>query len=220
MPELAQQREPQAFSSPLVAQLVNTHLNLRMACSVLLLGASLATSGCLFGSSKKKAKVFTPPPVYSTAPAPPVNPKPVVLTPPLDVEAEVEPDPDLVVVGGNLPPAPVKPLPPKTTPAKPAPTVVEVTPPPVVAPPKLATIFSAAERQQMNQEIDQSLGKVRTALARVEGKTLAPDLNTLANNARAQMMNAEQTRVQDLVTAVSLAKRAESFATELVRRLP
>jgi hypothetical protein len=72
----------------------------------------------------------------------------------------------------------------------------------------------------MNQEIDQSLGKVRAALARAEGRNLSAELTALANQARAQMLNAEQTRAQDLVTAVSLAKRAESFATELVQRLP
>ena len=72
----------------------------------------------------------------------------------------------------------------------------------------------------MNQEIDQSLVKVRAALALVEGKNLSADLTTVANNARAAMMNAEQTRVQDPVTAVNLAKRAESFAAALVQRLP
>ena len=71
----------------------------------------------------------------------------------------------------------------------------------------------------MSQDIDQSLGKVRAALNRVEGRNLSAELTALANNARDFMVNAEQTRVQDLVTAVSLAKRAESFATELVQRL-
>ena len=72
----------------------------------------------------------------------------------------------------------------------------------------------------MNQEIDQSLSKVRAALARVEGKVLPANLAALANNAQGRMLRAEQTRAQDLVTAVSLAKSAESFATELVQRLP
>ncbi len=214
MPEIAQHSGWN--SSPLVERLVNT----RTACAALLLGSMLTTSGCFFGSTKKKAKVFTPPPVYSTAPAPPVNPQPVVLNPPPPVDAEVEPGVEPVVAGTNLPPAPVKPTPVKPSPSKPPVTAVDVPPVPVVPPPKPATIFSAAERTQMNQEIDQSLGKVRAALARVEGKNLSTDLAAVANNARTAMMNAEQTRVQDLVTAVSLAKRAESFATELVQRLP
>ncbi len=72
----------------------------------------------------------------------------------------------------------------------------------------------------MNQEIDQSLDRVRKALARVEGKNVSAELTALANNARAFMMQAEQARVQDLVTAVSLAKRADLFAADLVQRLP
>jgi hypothetical protein len=86
--------------------------------------------------------------------------------------------------------------------------------------PKPTTIFSTSEVQSMNQEIDAILGRVRAVLARTEGKNLAADVLTLANQARAQMVNAEQTRVQDLVTAVNLAKRAESFAMALAQRLP
>lgn len=192
----------------------------RTACAALLLAASLTTSGCFLGRGKKPAKVFTPPPVYAKTP-PPAKPKPVELTAPPDiatdvVEPAVEP---VVAVAPNLPPAPPKPTPPKPAVTKPAPTVVEIVPAPVVPAPKPATIFSAAERQRMNQEIDQSLGKVRAALARVEGRNLSAELTALANNARSMMQNAEQARAQDLVTAVSLAKRAESFATELVQRL-
>lgn len=174
--------------------------------------------GCFFGRGKKSAKVFVPPPVY--AKTPPAPAKPVELPPPPETGSTVNPGVEPVVaVAPNVPPPP-KPLPPKVVPpAKPtAPVVVEV-PPPVPAP-KPAPIFSAAERQRMNQEIDQSLGKVRAALARAEGRTLTADVAALASQARAQMQNAEQARVQDLVTAVSLAKRAESFATELVQRLP
>jgi hypothetical protein len=219
MPEFVHQHGPQFFTSPLVTNLVNT----RTACALLLLGSSLVTSACLFGSPKKKPRPFIPPPVYSTAPAPPVNPQPVTVTLPSEPPAEVDPGVEGIVAGTNLPPAPPKALPPKTTspPAKPPATVVEVTPVPVVPPPaKPAPIFSAAERQRMNQDIDKSLGTVRAALAKAEGKSLSADLAALYNNARGLMVSAEQERVQDLVTAVNLAKRAESFATDLVQRLP
>ncbi len=187
------------------------------ACAALVLAGSLATQGCLFGGGKKPPKVFVPPPVYAKDPAPVRKPGEM---PPLPASGEaVQPDVDPVVaVAPNLPPPPPKPVAPKPPAPKP-PVVVEVTPTPPPAP-KPAPVFSAAERQRMNQEIDQSLGKVRAALARAEGRNLAADLTTLASQARAFMLNAEQTRVQDLVTAVSLAKRAESFATELVQRLP
>lgn len=189
------------------------------ACAALVLAGSLSTQGCLFGG-KKSPKVFVPPPVYAKDPAPVKKPGEMPSLPANgeSVQPGVEP---VVAVAPNLPPPPPKPVAPKPPAPKP-PVVVEVTPtptPPAPAP-KPAPVFSAAERQRMNQEIDQSLGKVRAALARAEGRNLAADVTTLANQARAFMLNAEQTRVQDLVTAVSLAKRAESFATELVQRLP
>lgn len=189
------------------------------ACATLVLAGSLATQGCLFGGGKKPPKVFVPPPVYAKDPAPVAKPGEM---PPLPANGEsVQPGVEPVAaVAPNLPPPPPKPVAPKPVAPKP-PVVVEVPPTPPPAPaPKPAPVFSAAERQRMNQDIEQSLGKVRAALARAEGKNLAADVTTLANQARAFMLNAEQTRVQDLVTAVSLAKRAESFATELVQRLP
>jgi hypothetical protein len=218
MSETAQQREIQDLASPLVIRLGRT----RQACALLLLAGTLSTSGCFF-SAKKKAKVFTPPPVYANTTPPPANPKPIELSPPLDVDTAVDPGMEPVVAGGMpaLPPAPPRPAPVKPAPVKPAPPVVEVVPPPVIASPKPTTIFSAEERRQMNQEIDQRLDRVRKALARVEGRTnLSAELAGLANQARNFMMNTEQTRVQDLVTAVSLAQRADFYAMELVQRLP
>jgi len=214
MPELFQQRVKHSLS-PLAVRLGNT----RMACSLLLLASSLSTSGCFF-SRKKPLKVFVPPPVYAKTP-PSTETKPVDVPLPLDIGTP-EPGPEpAVAVGTNLPPAPAKPVaPPKTPAAKPPPTVVEIPPPQPTPAPQPTAIYSPAERQRMNQEIDQSLVKVRAALARAEGKTLSADLQGYLNNARNNMLSAEQTRIQDLVTAVSLAKRAESFATELVTRLP
>ncbi len=216
MPEIFQQREFHPPTSTLVTRLVHT----RTACATLLLASSLATSGCLFGS-KKPAKVFIPPPVYAKSP-PAAPTKPVELPSPPDAGSAVDPGVEPVVAGNpNLPPAPPKPVPAKPVVApKPAPTVVNVTPTPATPAPKPTTIFSAEERRRMNQEIDQSLDRVRKALARVEGKNVSAELTALANNARAFMMQAEQARVQDLVTAVSLAKRADLFAADLVQRLP
>lgn len=190
------------------------------ACAALVLAGSLVTQGCLFGGGKKQPKVFVPPPVYAKDPVPVAKPGEMPPPPAVAVES-LEPGVEPVIaVAPNLPPPPPKPVAPKPpAPTKP-PVVVEVTPTPVTPAPKPAPVMSAAERQRMNQEIDQSLGKVRAGLARVEGRNLSAELTTLANQARAFMLNAEQTRVQDLVTAVSLAKRAESFATELVQRLP
>lgn len=178
-----------------------------------LLAGSLVTSGCFFGK-KKTVKVFTPPPI--SAKLPPSNTPPVVDTtlpesnPPLD-----EGTPGSLAV--TLPPPPPAPVKPKPTVAPKPPVVVET---PATPAPKPATIFSAEERRRLTQELDDRLGRVRRALASVEGKALSPDLIALANNARAFLAQAEQARSQDLVTAVNLAKRADLFATDLVARLP
>ncbi len=199
----------------------NVHpYTLRTACATLMIAGALCTQGCLFGKGKKPPKPFVPPPVYAKDPAA-VTPT-TVEVPPLGQETELDPGVEGTVVAGagNLPPAPVKPAtpPPKAPAAKPP--VVAEAPAVVIPPPTPTAILSAAERDRMSRDIDTSLGKVRTALAKAEGRNLPKDLLDLANNARAFMLNAEQTRVQDLVTAVNLAKRAESFATELTQRLP
>jgi hypothetical protein len=134
----------------------------------------------------------------------------------------VEAGPGDVVVAprlASLPPAPAKPASAKPAkPAPPQPVVVETAPP--AAPPKAVAIFTAEELRQMNQELDERLGNVRRALARTEGKTLSPELAMIANSARSFMLQAEQARSLDLVTAVNLAKRADLFAMDLVQRLP
>lgn len=178
-----------------------------------LLAGSLVTSGCFFGK-KKTVKVFTPPPIV--AKLPPSKEPPVVDTtlpdsnPPLDSGT---PDHTIAITVPGPPPAPAKPKP-----VAPKPPVVVETP--ATPAPKPATIFSAAERRRLTQELDDRLGRVRRALASVEGKSLSADLIALANNARAFLAQAEQARSQDLVTAVNLAKRADLFATDLVARLP
>jgi hypothetical protein len=197
------------------------HSSFRTACATLAMAGSLATQGCIFGGGKKPPKPFIPPPVYAKVPEP--VQATVVDVPALPDDHATEPGVEPVLAGSaaNLPPAPPKPLPPKAPAPKPPATVVEVTPTPTpVAPaPQPAAIFSNAERQRMNQEIDQSLGKVRAALARAEGKSLSADLAALVNSARAMMQSAESARLQDPVTAVSLAKRAETFATDLAQQL-
>jgi hypothetical protein len=191
----------------------------RAAYATLLLAGCLSTQGCFFGRGKKTPKVFVPPPVYAKDPTPPAKPVELPTLPETvtTVEAGLEP----AVVGTNLPPAPAKPVAPAKTPAAKTPAVAVDVPPvpptPAISP---TTIYSAVERQRMTQDIEQSLGKVRTVLARAEGRNLAPADAALANLARASMLNAEQMRAQDLVTAVSLAKRAESYAMELVQHLP
>jgi hypothetical protein len=180
------------------------------------LAAALTLQGCLF-SRKKKPRPFTPPPVAARVPP---QPRPVELEPLPEAAFEVYAGLEAPVIRvAGLPPAPPRPAPAKPA-ARPAPAPAVVETPPAVAPPRAAAIYSPEEIRQMNQELDGYLDRVRRALARAEGRALPPELAALANNARSFLVQAEQARSQDLVTAVTLAKRADLFAMDLVQRLP
>ncbi|MEO8100659.1 MAG: hypothetical protein ABI811_23375 [Acidobacteriota bacterium] len=142
---------------------------------------------------------------------------------PPEFNGEVNPNVEIIAGLPTLPAPP--PAPATTKPLPPAPpkqqATVEVNPPPVVVSPKPAAIISAAERQVLTRELDDKTGRVRTALARVQGRRLSSDLQTLATQAQTFLTQAESARTaQDLVTAVSLARTAANFAAELIDRLP
>jgi hypothetical protein len=52
------------------------------------------------------------------------------------------------------------------------------------------------------------------------GKNLTADQKNTAERVQTYLSQAEQAREQDLVTAVSLAKRADLLAKDLLERLP
>ena len=186
------------------------------------LALSMASSACLF---RKSPSVFTPPPQRaqpdakvpaeaSTLPAPPdIEGDPSTATPP--------------AVSTTIPRAP-EPPPPKP-PVQRAP--VATSPPKVVtppsaqgpeapAPPKIGQIFTPEQSRLYNRELDESLDRVRKVLGAVAGKTLNAEQNEIANRIRTFQKQAEQAREQDLVTAVSFARRADLLAQDLAGRLP
>jgi len=120
-------------------------------------------------------------------------------------------------------PPPARPAP-RRGPGTPAPpkaaAVPPVTAPDQPAPPKLAQIFSPEQARDYNRALDESLENVRKALSAVSGKTLNAEQSDMANRIRTFAKQAEQAREQDLVTAVSLAKRADLLAKDLLERLP
>jgi len=110
------------------------------------------------------------------------------------------------------PRAPVASVPKPATPAPPE-------NPPAPAP-KLAQILTPDEARRNNQELDQSMDRARRALAMVGNRNLSPELKGIAELVRTFLSQAEQTREQDLVTAVNLARRADLLAKDLLERLP
>jgi hypothetical protein len=178
----------------------------------------LATSSCTFPwSHRKPPRVFVPPPVVAK-PAP--QPEPPVLSLP---ETEVSQAAEMPPAPESLPslPGPPAPAPPKRPavaaspkPAAPA-TPAEQTPTP-----RLGQIYTADQAREYNRAIDESLDRVRKALAAVSGRNLTPEQNQIADSIRTFQRQAESAREQDLVFAVSLARRADLLAKDLLDRLP
>jgi hypothetical protein len=183
---------------------------------------SLASSSCL-RPPKTQARVFTPPPTrtYPTVPdtvphlpeAPPITADQAsVIPPPLpqmtpDTMPEVPEAPKRVV---RRPPAPVvSPKPPAITPP------VEAPPPP-----RLAQIFTPEEQRENTRTLDECLDRVNRALVTLDGKNLTAEQKETVLRIRTLRKQAEQAREQDLLTAVSLAKRADLFAKDLLEHLP
>ena len=183
---------------------------------LLLLSVSLGTSSCLF--QKKPPRAFKPPPVAAKVPP---DTTPVALPAPPETSTEVPPGEEITVTATLPPlPAPPKPQAVKITPPSPPPSVpsVVVEPPPP-APPKPVQIYTAEERQAFVRELDDSLGRVQQVLARVENRSLNADQQSIVNRIKTFQQQALQERDQDLVAAVSLARRADLLARDLLGRL-
>ena len=186
------------------------------ASMLLLLSVSLGTSSCLF--QKKPPRAFKPPPVAAKVPP---DTTPVILPAPPETSTEVPPGEEITVTATLPPlPAPPKPQAVKITPPSPPPSVpsVVVEPPPP-APPKPVQIYTAEERQAFVRELDDSLGRVQQVLARVENRSLNADQQSIVNRIKTFQQQALQERDQDLVAAVSLARRADLLARDLLGRL-
>jgi hypothetical protein len=183
-----------------------------------LLGISLFTTGCLF-QKKQQVRVFHPPPPQ---PSKPINLKlPPVLDPPaVTIETEVASS-ELTVVGPGGPPFPPPPRPAPPTARRPQPPKPAVVPP-VEAPatPQLAQIFTQEQLRENNKIIDDSLDRVQRALDALGKKNLNADQKDRVGLIRELQNQARQMREGDLASAVSLAKRADQLAKDLLDHLP
>ena len=187
-----------------------------------ILGLSLASTSCL--RQKTQARAFTPPPARpeatiqeapSSLPEPPqIAADAASLAPPAVLEMSPE-------ITSEMPAAP-KPVARRpalvAAPPKPAATGPQV--PESLRTPKLAQIFTAEEQREHNRTLDDTLERVNRQLAIVEGKNLTMEQKEIVERIRTFRKQAEQAREQDLLTAVSLAKRADLLAKDLLERLP
>jgi len=193
----------------------------RTTLALLSITMCVASASCTFpGFHHKKARVFVPPPV-AAKPVPPAQPPPT-LPPPdgpvADTSVEI-PDAPVSLPQLGAPPVPPPKRPVAVTPRAPQPnqpSVVE----PVPAAPKLGQIYTAAQAREYNRTIDDSLERVRKALSKVSGRSLTAEQNQIAESIRTFQRQAESARKKDLVTALSLAHRADLLAQDLIQRLP
>jgi len=81
-------------------------------------------------------------------------------------------------------------------------------------------IYTAEERRAFLRELEDSMGRVQRALASVENRSLNADQRDIVNRIKTFQQQAEQERNRDLAAAVSLAKRADLLAKDLLGRLP
>lgn len=180
------------------------------------LAGAVGMTSCGF---HKAPRAFNPPPVAAKEPAP-IPPAPQIADPP-----EVAFEPVVFDFPSQTDPSLRFPVPPPPRPAR-APVANVPKPPP--APPetpsapalRLSQILTPEESRRNTQELDQYTESVKRALARVAGKTLTAEQRDTAERVQTYLTQAEQAREQDLVTAVSLAKRADLLAKDLLERLP
>jgi hypothetical protein len=152
-------------------------------------------------------------------------PQPAAPAPEIELPAEVAFEPVLYDFPRQTDPSARFPELPAPRPARPpVANIPKPVPPPVENPPapapKLAQILTPDEARRNNQELDQSMDRVRRALAMVGNRNLSPELKDVVERVRTYLSQAEQTREQDLVTAVNLARRADLLAKDLLERLP
>jgi hypothetical protein len=184
-----------------------------------LVSLALFSTGCLF--QKKQARRFVPPPPPASKTA---NLKlPPVLDPPEVVVATADAgDGPLAIAFGTteLPPPPAPPAPAarRPTPAKPVATPPAAVEPP--ATPRIAQIIPPEQSREYNKTLDEMLDRVQRALDGFAKRNLTAEQRERMEQIRDFQTQAKQARVEDLVTAVNLAKHADVLAKDLLDRLP
>jgi hypothetical protein len=183
---------------------------------------SLASTSCL-RQQRTQARAFTPPEPRTWPSVPDTVPQ-LPEAPPVDANlAAIIPPPLPIMTPETMPEVPEAPkrvtrrIAPAITPPKP---VSPGTPTPESPAPKLAQMFTPEEFREYTRTLDDSLERVNRILTVVEGKNLTGDQKETVLRIRTLRKQAEQAREQDLLTAVSLAKRADLFAKDLLEHLP
>jgi hypothetical protein len=101
-------------------------------------------------------------------------------------------------------------------PPKPIPTPTDQ-PPPI----RLGQIYTPDQQREYNRTIDEALNRVNRVLETLAKKNLNAGQQEEVGRITTFKKQAEQAReAQDLMTAASLAQRADTFAQDLLARIP
>ncbi|MEK7408772.1 MAG: hypothetical protein AAB225_27215 [Acidobacteriota bacterium] len=202
----------------------------RVGLAVVVLSMALASSSCrLFRRGAKQTPPPPPKPAVTApvAPPPSTTPKeaPPLILPPPDLppgEPKIS-QPPVIQLPQPRPPAPrrrKRPVP-KPVPAPvPEPVVEAPKPPTPMQVPQLQQILSPEQQRECNEAIDQSLARAQAALARFNGRRLTDDQAAAVARVRTFILQAEQARKTDLLTARALAERADVLAQDLLKGAP
>ena len=183
----------------------------------LLVPVMLSTSGCFW----RKAKPTIPPriaPLPPRAKLPP-KPEPIPLPPQILADAvEIASLPYLPAEYEIARPAP-PPKPPKPPPKPTVAVVQPAEPPPVAEVPPLVPMLPHAKQVELKRELDDLLRRAEDSLARIGDRRLDESQQTDVLRARTFIRQAQELRHTDLVTAHSLARRADAFAQNVLSSL-
>jgi hypothetical protein len=183
---------------------------------------TLASTSCL--RQKTQPRAFAPPPtrtwpaVADTVPELPGAPE--IAGDQASIGAPQLPSmtPDTMPEVPEAPKRVTRRVTPPTTPPKPA--TAGTAPQETPTPPRLAQLFTPEEQRENTRTLDECLDRVNRRLATIEAKNLTADQREEVQRIRTFRKQAEQAREQDLLTAVSLARRADLLAKDLLERLP
>ncbi|MBM3813285.1 MAG: hypothetical protein FJW20_16795 [Acidimicrobiia bacterium] len=175
----------------------------------------LIVPGC---GKKKPATVLVVP-----TPPPPPPPEPIPAPPEVKSSATQLPE-----VPAPEIPVPTRPPAPRTPPQRQAqqagahptePAAQPATPAPSVPQPRLTQLLSPQEQQSYHRAIEEAIRRTEASLASLAGKRLTKEQSINLERTRTFLRQARETRQADLVTARSLAQRAEVLAEDLVKSL-
>ena len=184
---------------------------------------SLASASCV-RSHKNPPRAFTPPPTHGPSVLPNTVPALPQAPPIVADEASIVPPHLPGLTPETLPEVPDAPkrVAHRTTPPAVAPKPPTVAPPVETAPtpPRLAQLYTPEEQRDNKRTLDETMERVNQQLTKIEGKNLTPEQKEEVERIRTFRKQAEQAREQDLLTAVSLARRADLLAKDLLEHLP